>query len=430
MNSEVKIKKAPAVVFVGFRHKTDSVQSAKNAGYKTILVTTEATLRAQELFDEIYELDMKNAESILAMIPKIKEKYRVRGVLTNYEAFVVIRSYIAEHLGVPTTSVYAASCTRNKALQRHALEFLPENIPAKRVKNVREAKRAFKELGGDCFVKNISGVKSKLIFHVESEEEVKEAIDSMKNVSKIPDKDLYDAYEFMKFHFTYPNPNETFLIEKTANGSLVSVDSIVGSRKIWHCPSLVDTITARELGMKDSFLAYRLLPSRLKPELIKKIKKVVSGAIRILGLKNCAVHTELMITKEGEVHLIELASRMGGYRQDMYMHAYNLDLSERLVRAVIGKEIKTRKKHNKVVAMIECFPSKEGKYLNYSGWDPSELPEGIELIYIKDCPVGREVGPAKLGFSPPVKLMLTGSSYKSLNEVCIQIQTELIVSTD
>jgi biotin carboxylase len=410
--------KKPAIVFVGYRHKTDSVRAAKEGCYQTVLLTHKPSEKAKELFDEIIEINLKDADSILELIPQLKAKYRVRGVLTNYEHYVVLRSYIAEHLGVPTSSVYAASCTRNKALQRHALEFLPENIPARRVHTFKDAKHAWEELGGDCFVKNISGVKSKLIFHVETEKELKEAVKSMLEGSKVPDEDLYDAYEFMKFHFKYPNPNETFLVEKTVNGRLVSVDSIVGSRKIWHCPSLVDTITARELGRKDSFLAYRLLPSKMKPELIKKIKKVVGGAIRILGLKNCAIHAELMIDADENIHLIELASRLGGYRQGMYMQAYDLDLSERLVKAVIGGDIKTRKKHKQHVAMLEFFAEDEGELQSIEGFNQDELPDGVEVVFFKYDPDGAKVGPAKLGYPPAAKLMLSGKQYKTLDELC------------
>lgn len=421
------LKKQAAVVFVGFRHKTDSVLAAKEAGYKTVLLTHKASERAKALFDEIIMLDLKDADSILEVIPDLKARYRVRGVLTNYEHYVVLRSYIAEHLGVPTSSVYAASCTRNKALQRHALEFLPENIPARRVSSFEQAKQAFLDLGGDCFVKSISGVKSKLIFHVTSEEELRVAVDAMMEGSKVPDEDLYDAYEFMKFHFQYPNPNEVFLVEKTVKGRLVSIDSIVGSRKIWHSPSLVDHVKASELGKKDSFLAYRILPSRLDKDLIKRAKKVVGGAIRILGLKNCAVHSELMIDENENIYLIELASRMGGYRQDMYMQAYDLDLSERLVKAVIGGEIKTRKKHKQVVAMLEFFAEQEGELKAIQGFDPNELPEGIELVLFKPAPEGYKLGPAKLGYSPAAKLMLSASRYKVLEQFCREISTRVEV---
>lgn len=421
--------KKPAIVFVGFRHKTDSVRAAKDASYQTILLTNEASDRAKSLFDNIIELNLNDAEAILNIIPNLKLKYRIKGVLTNYEHYVVLRSYIAEHLGVPTCSVYAASCTRNKALQRHALEFLPENIPAYRVKNLKEAKVAWKKLGKDCFIKNISGVKSKLIFHVKNEQELENAVHSITEGSKVPDKDLYDAYEFMKFHFKYPNPNEIFLVEKTINGQLVSVDSIVGSRKIWHCPSLVDTVTAREIGKNDSYIPYRLLPSKMNSDLIKRIKKVVGGAIRILGLKNCSVHTELMIDQNKNIHLIELASRMGGYRQDMYMHAYELDLSERLVKAVIGGEIKTRKKHKKVVAMLEFFSESEGDPIRIEGFQKNKLPPGIEIIFFKKSPLGMKVGPAKLGYPPAATLMLSGNRYRNLENFCQHLSKSVVIHT-
>ena len=417
-----KTTKPAAVAFIGFRHKMDSIIAAREAGHKVILITHKNDEKAAPLFDEVFSVDLKHREALLEVLPSIKAKYRVRGVLTNYEQYVVLRSFIAEHLGVPSCSVYAASCTRNKALQRHALEFLPENIPSYRVKTLTEAKKAFKSLGGDVFFKNIGGVKSKLIFHIQSEEELKKAFTIMKQGSKIPDEDLFDAYEYMKFHFEYPSPNETFLIEKAIDGKiLVSVDSIVGSRRIWHSPSLVDNITNRMLGGKDSHISYRMLPSKLKPELIKKIKTVVTGAIRILGLRNCAVHTELMITKNDEVYLIELASRMGGYRQDMYQTAYGLDLSGRLIKAVLGEDIKTRKKHSHYVSIVEIFPKEEMALSAISGHDKLAPKEKAMICYEKARPVGYNAGPAYMGYSPASRMMIKGETYKAVEKLAQKI---------
>lgn len=412
-----KIKKEPAIVFVGFKHKADSPKAARDFGFKTILIALQELEKGKELFDEIYITDIKDSEKVDKVIKDIKSKYRAKGVLTNYEHYVVIRSYIAEHLGVPSTSVYASSCTRNKALQRHALEFLPGNLASRRVQTEKEALAAWEDLGKDVFIKNISGVKSKLVFHCKTEKDVKDAMKANLEGSKIPDADLFDAYEYMNFYFKYPNPNNTFLVEKTAKGVLISIDSIVGSRKIWHTPSAVDNVTARELGINDSFLAYSTLPSKLSEDQIQKAKKIVTGAIRILGLRNCCVHTELMVDGD-EINLIEIASRMGGYRHQMYKYAYNLNLSEFLVKAVVGKDKSSQKKKATRIARVEIFPREEGQFVEITGLDEFKEQYGKFII---DSSVKQNlgvIGPSKLGYGPAAKLFLTAKKYETLEEVC------------
>lgn len=408
-----KNKKEPAIVFVGFKHKSDSPKAARDLGFKAVLIALDPSEKSMELFDDVYVTNVKDSAEVLKVIEDIKSKYRTKGVLTNYEQYVVLRSYIAEHLGVPSASVYASSCTRNKALQRHALGFLPENIPSKMVDNLAEAKEAWKQLGKDVFVKNISGIKSKLIFHCKSEEDIEEAVDAILKENKIPDKDLYDAYEYMKFHFKYPNPNNTFLVEKTAKGMLVSIDSIVGSRKIWHTPSLVDNYRAKEFGINDSYLPFRILPSKLDPEIISKAKEVVTGSIRILGLRNCSVHTELMIDGD-DIYFIEIASRMGGYRQQMYEFAYGLNLSEFLIKAVVGKEKSSRKSKAKIISYIEIFPVKEGEFVGFTGLDEFKETYKDNIVKPNVNPKLNICGPAKLGYGPVAVISLTGKNYKEV----------------
>ncbi len=427
--AEAKVPKEPAILFVGFKFKEDGVDLARAAGCKAVLLTQKAKSKAERIFDDVILADLKNADAVEALIPQVQSKYEVRGVLTNYEHYVVLRSYIAERFGVPTSSVYAASCTRNKALQRHALGSLPENIPSRLVSNFQEAKEAFDALGQDVFVKCISGVKSKLIFHVRTETELQYAVKAMLEGSKTPDEDLYEAYEFMHFDFEYPNPKTHFLIEKTVTGRLVSVGSVVGSQGVWHFPSIVDITTARELGKADSYLAYRILPSQSEPAFVQRCQEVVEAAIQILGLRNCAIHAELMVTEAGDIHLIEIASRLGGYRQDMYQAAYGLSLTEPLIRAVLGGETQTQSEPKRFVAVLEFFPEKEGHFVGIEGFDEKALPPDVELLFFKSSSVGRLLGPAKLGYPVAMKMMLAGASYAILNDLCQSLAREVKVTT-
>ncbi|QQR83085.1 hypothetical protein IPJ72_04705 [Candidatus Peregrinibacteria bacterium] len=143
-------------------------------------------------------------------------------------------------------------------------------------------------------------------------------------------------------------------------------------------------------------------------------------------MRHCAVHTELMLDKKGEIKIIETASRLGGYRDLMYREAYGFNLNQLLVKSVIGKEIKTRKRPLAYVSMMEIFPRQEGKYSDILGLDLLEKdPEvgNIEILPKK----GEKVGPAKLGYWPCLRFTIKGKTYKEAYQKSIDYQKQLVV---
>lgn len=418
--------KPKALIFIGFREKTDSIIAAKEAKYKTILLTRHASEKAKELFDEIIEDNILDVEVLKKITPHLRKTYRIKGIISNYEHYVVHRSFFAEEFGIPSCSIYSACCTRNKAMQRHALDHMKENIGYAIVRNLKQALRAYKKLGGDVYLKSIAGIKSRFIFHIKDEKMMKKAFESITKSLKKMDKDLYDDYSCCDFNFYYPDPTSTFLVEKAEQGEQITVATLIDNHKIWHAPSVCDVYTAASLGKNDSFLAYRILPSKHPKEIIKKAKKVAATACRILGLKNCSIHTELILRNDRTLKVIELASRMGGYRARMYKEAYEIDLNNILIKAVIGKETKTRKKAKKYISMIEIFPTKKGKFEKIENIKMLKNDPNANMIKEK-AQKGDKVGLAKNGFEPVLSFHITGKTYKEVQEKSIEYQKNLKV---
>lgn len=420
------IMRDKAIIFIGFRHKVDSVYAAKKAGYKVILLTRQTIPKAVPHFDEIFEEDILDVEVLKKLIPQIRKKYIVKGVVSNYEQFVVQRSFFAERFGIPTCSVYSACCTRNKAMQRHALAFMKENIDYSVVKNLRQALSSLKKLDGKVFLKSIAGIKSRLVFPINSPEQMKEAFSIIKSTKENIDQDLYDDYEYCDFNFKYPSPKENFIIEKAEYGQQITVASLIGNHKIWHAPSICDVYTAASLGRDDTFLAFRILPSKMSKDIKLKAKTATQTASRILGLKNCSVHAEFILRDDGEVKLIELASRMGGYRSQMYKEAYGIELNQMLIQAVIGKDVKTRKKAEKFVSVMEIFAQEEGPLKEIKNLEKLEKDPQVKNIK-KTVKEGVRVGLAKNGFKSVLTFLIVGDSYEEVENKSREYQDLLKV---
>ena len=430
--SEQKQKKLRprAIIFVGFRHKTDTIESVKEAGYKTILFTKQQQLSLPaNLFDEVIELDILDRTHLETVITQIKPRYNVKSIISNYEHFVVPRSFIAEHLGIPSCSVYSACATRNKALQRHALKFMPENVDSRLVTTQSQALKAFKALGEDVYFKVISGVKSGLVFHCRTKEDVENAFITTKQNLQHLQADLLDDYQYCDFQFSYPSPKTHFLVEKAEAGTQITIASLTNSHRIWHAPSACDIYTAKDIGREDSFLAFRITPSRADKTTITKAKKVTETAMRILGMQHCCAHAELIIKPDGSVKLIEIASRMGGYRAQMYETAYGLRLNNLLVKAVIGKTIKTRKAPLQYVSQVEIFAQETGTLQQVNNFDILSRDPLVKNLRQKKV-VGDTVGKAKDGYENILSFMVTGKTYEEVYQKSLYYQEFLSVVTE
>ncbi|MCF7836931.1 ATP-grasp domain-containing protein [Candidatus Gracilibacteria bacterium] len=402
------------------------MESAQKAGFAAVLVTRKIRNGATKVFDKIFEVDLNQKEVWDALAKTLKVEYNVKAVVSNYDHFVVQRSYLAERLGVPATTVYSAACTRNKVLMRKALAVIPENIEFEEAQTLAEAKKVRKRLGGDVFLKSIAGIKSRCIFHVQSEAQLTKAWKEFRQLKMDLDTELYDDFKYLDFRFNYPNPRETVLVEKAIEGKQVTVSSLVDSHRVWHAPSLCDIYTAADIGREDSFLAFRMLPSKQPKAIWQEAKKITTTAINVLGLRNCAVFTDLIVDSAGNVKIIEIASRMGGYRPLMYQHAYGFYLPDLLIRAVTGRPVKRRKKAQQYVSLLELFPSEKGKFVKIENL--KELQKDPALVYSKmKAKRNQIVGKARENFEPVAVILLKGKNYKELKKKSFYYQERLKV---
>ena len=421
-----KIIRPKAIIFTGFEQKEENIRAAKEKGFTTVLLTLIKKGNEDELFDEIFEVDFYKKNEVDAIIPLLKTRFNTKAIISNYEKFVVPRSYIAEKLGIVSTSVYGACCSRNKILQRYALSVMPENIPWKRAKTLKGLQKGFKSLGSDGFLKFISGIKSRCVYYIKDEESLgtswKEFTGALKNL----DFDFQEDYKFLDFRFDYPDPRKNFLIEKAIHGQQVTVASFVDSHKIWHMPSVCDIYSANAVGRDDSFLAFRILPSKHSDFLVEEAQKVTATASQILGLRYCGIHSELLVTPENEIKIIEIASRIGGYRERMYQEAYGVSLSMQLVHAAIGKAIKFTKRRKKYVSFVELFPSENGKFVRID--DPENHLQSSSISYIKiRVQEGDSIGLAREGNIPAVLATVTGKTYDEVYRKSLALTNECLI---
>jgi hypothetical protein len=392
-------------------------------GFELILITKKAHPMATDLFDEIIETDLSDQEQVGRLVDDLKNRFVLQGIICNYEPYVLQKAFIAQKLGLQSLSPYAAACTRNKALQRKAFSSLEENVPFELVDTFSQAQTAFSRLGKNAYLKSISGVKSRFVFHVTSDEELKDAWELFQMADH--DLDLYDDFFTYGFDFSYPDPKKYLLVEKACSGFQIALSSFVGSEQITHTPSATDVYPASYLGFEDSFLAFRILPSKLSDEQLQRAYGVVGKIVSALDLKYCGLHTELLLQEDGTYKIIEVASRLGGYRPFMYREVYGLSLPKMLLHAVLGENFSPEGEvSGKYISMMEIFPRQSGIFQSLSGLDSLKVDPSVSRILEKKSP-GEPVGLAKEGFPPVLTFLISGSSYEVVYQKSLYYQQYL-----
>ncbi len=414
------------VVFVGFQGKVSALRSAKACGLRVILLLGVEVTGFEDYVDEVYRVRFSDMNGLKKVLDEVRARENVDAVLTNYEVYTVYKAFVAQYLGLKDAKLLDACSARNKVLMREKWKGFEANIDYRVVRNVEEALEAFDVLGEDVFLKFISGVKSSFIYHVRSEDEMKQSFEELTLKAGAMNPAFLDFYDGLELDFEYPDPRKVFLVEKAEYGRQVTMASVIGEGEIYHAPGLCDVYTAQDIDRDDSFLAFRILPSQQSFEVERRARSVVEEAVRALGVKNCLLHSELILKEDGSLKLIEIAARVGGYRARMYQAAYGIDLYKALFDMVSGKKPNFVGDGMRHVSLMEIFPQAAGKFLGVDGVGKLDFDD--DVLQWKILPSeGDKVGTARDGNKRVMDLVLSGESYDEVYRRSMQLQQDLVV---
>jgi len=83
-----------------------------------------------------------------------------------------------------------------------------------------------------------------------------------------------------------------------------------------------------------------IMPGRLEDDIFNKVKEVIFQSLDVLEIKNGAAHSEIRVNKNGELCIIEIASRMGGdFRYKLIELSNGIDFLKMVILNSLGKEI-------------------------------------------------------------------------------------------
>lgn len=256
------------------------IRKAKDMGYQThVFAWREGATGAADA-DYFYEISITEKEKILEICKQIQPD----GVATiGSDLANITVQYLAERLGLPGNSEECIKNSTNKYAMRKA--FLLAGIPVPFFTIVEEEDKVqIPEY--PVIVKPTDRSGSRAITKVNNPRELKAAITAA----------VSQSFE------------KKAIVEGYLSGDEYSMETISFAGQ-HHCLAITKKYTT---GTPHFIETGHLQPAPLHTETEEKAKKMIFAALDALQVKNGAGHSEFRIDEKGDIHIIEIGSRMGG----------------------------------------------------------------------------------------------------------------------
>lgn len=124
------------------------------------------------------------------------------------------------------------------------------------------------------------------------------------------------------------------LVQAYAAGDEYSVESVTRDAVTTHLAVTRKAVTG---GARRVETGHRL-PVRLPPATETAVHREVDAAIRAVGIRHSALHTEVVIAPDGRCTVIEIAARLGaGHIGVLLQHALGIDVFAALLDVALGR---------------------------------------------------------------------------------------------
>ncbi len=318
-------------------------------------------------------------------------------MVAGYENYIVPAAYITQAYGIPGLTVTAAQAATDKTLMRQAFQNYDPDITPNfaEVADWSAVESFMSSHQFPVMLKPASLMKSLLISKNSDWAALRQ------NFAALADG-IQQAYQQQAVSQT-----PKMLIEEFLEGSMHTVAGFVDAAgEAALLPQIADCLRASDIGVDDSYIFSRHLPSQLSPADHDAVLQVAAKGIKALGLTSCPVHVEVILTATGP-KLIEIGARNGGYRPLMYAAAYGIDMYQGVLDTAYGRPIRLASNKAAPVIVLELFPAIEGTFkelLNEAAI--ARLPT-VSKLTVRSKPGGL-VGTARRGFKASVIIILSG----------------------
>lgn len=262
------------------------IKCAKGAGWYTIVVSPKGNYPGFALAEECLYADISDKDAILPMA----KDTQISAIATDQtDISVPTVLYVAEQLGLPHIECSDVDNFRYKSRMRTICREagLP-TIASCVTNNLDEAKSFFLSLPHPvAIIKPVDSQGSRGVANVDSVAALETAFAHAMDYSK----------------------RKEIIIEQFIDGQEIEVDTVVRDGEI-KAVLIGDVFNFRSAN---SFSAYeRIYPTNLSDATQQYIRDINSRTLAALGIRTGWTHGEYIVSRDGEVYLIEAGIRGGG----------------------------------------------------------------------------------------------------------------------
>lgn len=331
------------------------IQKAKKMGYETLTVDADPNAVGFKSADRYAVINIVDEKACL----EYARKENIDGVLTAATDYgVLTAAYVAREMNLPGLNYEAAQLIKNKYRVRKCLfdSHIDDTEQAYEIDKDTDLKDLCGKLSFPVMVKPCDGSGSRGASRVDSPEDFPKACSAAMDSS-----------------ITHRAEIETFI-----TGTEYGAESLVAGGEV-HVLGIM-----RKWMTKPPYYAElgHAIPTDLPREVEERARQCVENAIKALGINFGSVNMDMLITKEGKIHIIDIGARMGGNMIGPCVIPYGtgIDYMANMIRNAVGDETDfTPTSHGCVATRLLAFDG--GVVKRLPDFAALEKEYGVEIYH-------------------------------------------------
>ena len=308
----VKLVKKLLVIGAG-KYQLPGIIKAKEMGLEVIVTDYDSNAIGFKHCDHFYVIDVKDKEENLI----IAKKHSINGVV-SFESEVTVRTvaYIAEKLNLPGIDLETALNATSKLRMRKLFKkFNAPSVDFFEITSLGSLYNAADALGFPFVLKPADSSGSRGVKIIDSVE------------------DIPDAYRSAVDYST----SGTCIAEMFFEGIECTIEGF--SYKGDH--TILAISQKKKPETKYRVATELFYPPTFSDETITDIKFAVNSAVKALGINDAMTHTEVIVNDKGDLILVEVAARGGGFNisNKIIECITGFDPISALIKLSIGEDI-------------------------------------------------------------------------------------------
>jgi len=391
-----------------------AIKEAQETGLKVIVTDYNPDSEGLKMADFPMLVSTRNIDIAVMKAREFHGRHPIDGVLTVGTDASKTVAAVANALKLPGIRYEVAERATNKIKMRQRLRKKGVPVPDfYGVWNLDEAKEAMEKLGLPLVIKPADNMGARGVRKISVREELIEAFHAAKDASI----------------------SGEIILEDFMEGPELSIDAIVIENEIF-----ITGVADRIIEMPPYFIETgHIMPSALPQKDIDAACKVMSDAIRAVGIDTGAAKGDIKITPGGVAKVGEIAARLSGGFMSSYTYplATGVNLLRAAVKLAIGENSFDFTPKFKKCAIERAIIPKPGKILSIEGLDRARKIKGVaEIIMHKG--VGDTMHVQRDNMEKAGSVIVVGSnreealevSQKALDTVKISIDSSIEINLE